>query len=377
MKILRKDFIKLSGSCFTAAVSLSVFSSIGCSGIRRNDIKESGADKRLKKQLGEDRYTILYLASLAPSPHNTQPWYVKIINQDKWIVCADQARCMKATDPDNHRLILSIGAFAENLRLAAGALGYHARITVVSRTFFVEDVLQIDINRSDPDDYPVKRIVSRKTLKNAFINKNVSNEHISVLSESLKGHFFYFPRDIDHSDCIRKDAVAAFQEWLDSDEAQREHVHWLRIAGSEAEEKRDGITTEGMEIKGITGWFIRTFFSNEDFAGSFLKKESMKFTEKISSEGGGYVIITGYGKTVEAMIDVGRRFERMLLRAGEIGVGIQPMTQILEMQSGRDSIRSNHKPSIDPQLVLRIGYVEKYSDPVTLRRPPADFVKFI
>ena len=60
-----------------------------------------------------------------------------------------------------------------------------------------------------------------------------------------------------------------------------------------------------------------------------------------------------------------------------MGIGIQPMTQILEMHYGQESIRSNHNASVDPQLVLRVGYVNKYPDPVTLRRPLSDIIKLI
>jgi hypothetical protein len=121
---------------------------------------------------------------------------------------------------------------------------------------------------------------------------------------------------------------------------------------------------------------MRTFFSSEDFRKPFLKKESIKFTERTAIEGAGYVIITGYDKTVSRMIDLGRRTERMLLQARRLGIGIQPMTQIIEMDSGRETIETNHQPNADPQLVLRIGYIDNYPEPVTLRRPVQEFVRF-
>ena len=251
MKILRKDFIKLSGTGIAAIAGLSIAAASGCSGIRREDIAESESGIELKKLLGEDRYAVLSYASLAPSPHNTQPWYVKFINKDKWIVCADQSRSMKATDPDNYRLIISLGIFTENLSLAAGALGYDTEITVVSKNFFSDDILQIRFIKSDLSGFPLERITTRKTL-NGFQNKIISDDHLNRLSESLKGHFFFFPFGTIHGDCIKKDTVTAFREWLSSEEAQAEHVRWIRISNSEAKQKRDGLTTEGMEIKGFT-----------------------------------------------------------------------------------------------------------------------------
>ena len=75
------------------------------------------------------------------------------------------------------------------------------------------------------------------------------------------------------------------------------------------------------------------------------------------------------GNSVENLIETGRRFERMALLAREHGIGIHPMTQILEEKSGRSQITDDHGGSFFPQFVLRVGYLEKYPEPVSLRRP--------
>lgn len=377
MRLQRKEFIKLCGAALTSLTWISFFTTIRCASTRRKNFFSSSNNQEFSEELGKERSAVLYYASLAPSPHNTQPWYVKIINRDKWIIGADQSRVMKSTDPMNHRLILSIGLFAENLSLAAGTMGLNADIKILTENFYGNDILEVKLKKCDPVSYPLELITSRKTIKNGYNNKQLNNEHLAALSEPLKGHFFYFPRGNRHSECIKNEAVTAFRNWLDSDKAQVEHVSWIRISKKEAELKRDGITTEAMEIKGISGWFVRSFFSNEDFSGKFLKNESMKFTLRTAEEGAGFVIVTGYGKTVSGMIDLGRRVERMLLQARKFGIGIQPMTQIMEMESGREMLKANHSHSVDPQLVLRIGYVDNYPEPVALRRSFNKFVKFI
>jgi hypothetical protein len=90
-------------------------------------------------------------------------------------------------------------------------------------------------------------------VKNGYSERIISNEHIQILSEFLKGHFFYFPRGNQHSDCIKNEAIDSFRSWINSGDAKEEHMKWLRISNSEARTKRDGITPEGMEIKGVTG----------------------------------------------------------------------------------------------------------------------------
>ncbi len=67
---------------------------------------------------------ILWLASLAPSGHNTQPWFVKRLGPYHWIVGNDKTRWLPGVDPTQRETILSIGAFLQNMEYAASSLGY-------------------------------------------------------------------------------------------------------------------------------------------------------------------------------------------------------------------------------------------------------------
>ncbi|HDP80847.1 MAG TPA: hypothetical protein ENN21_08400 [Spirochaetes bacterium] len=371
MNINRRDFIGLSSA---GLMSLAV--GTGCSGIRRGDLSPAANDGAIMKKLGKDRYDILYHASLAPSPHNTQPWLITIRDIDNWVLGADPARRMASTDPLNHRCVLSLGCFIENLSLAAEARGFSIKLRLLTGDFFGEEIAAIQLVKAPVKPYPLDRIASRSTVKKGLLNKPLSAEHVEKLSGIFNGRFHYFPRGDWHARCIGEGAVRAFQSWLDDETAQKEHVQWLRIANREAAAKRDGLTTEGMGIKGVMGLFVRSFLSNEDFSGSFMKKETMKHVRPMINEGAGYVIITGFGETVAGMLETGRRFERMALLARELNIGIQPLTQMLEMKPGRAEIRENHPSRIDPQLILRVGYVDGYPVPVTLRRPLSAFVSF-
>jgi hypothetical protein len=64
----------------------------------------------------------------------------------------------------------------------------------------------------------------------------------------------------------------------------------------------------------------------------------------------------------------------MAQAARERGIGIHPMTQVLEEKSGRAAIAGNHDRHFVPQFVLRVGYLDTYPAPVSLRRPVEWFV---
>ena len=132
---------------------------------------------------------------------------------------------------------------------------------------------------------------------------------------------------------------------------------------------RDGLTTEGMEIRGLKGWYVRNFTKPEDFMKKGMRKRSVDQTARLVGQGGGWFVITSPGESVADLIEAGRRFERMALMARERGVALHPMTQILEEEIGRSEIASNHDAGMLPQFVLRVGYLDPYPDPVSPRRP--------
>ncbi len=77
-----------------------------------------------------DIHKILGYASLAGSSHNSQPWKVEVFPNDSIVVYADTLRLLKVVDPKGIELFISIGAFIENLDIAANAFGYTTEITL-------------------------------------------------------------------------------------------------------------------------------------------------------------------------------------------------------------------------------------------------------
>lgn len=64
-------------------------------------------------------------ATLAPSSHNTQCWKFRL-DDGAITILPDVARRCPAVDPDDHHLFVSLGCAAENLVVAAAALGLRA-----------------------------------------------------------------------------------------------------------------------------------------------------------------------------------------------------------------------------------------------------------
>ena len=374
MELNRRSFLKKALAAGSLAVgSGSLFSA--CSGIRRSDLPDQNIAEHTANQLDAVGNSILYYASLAPSGHNSQPWYVRVLSKNEWIIGVDPDRRLPAVDPANREVLLSTGAFAENLSIAAGAFGLKSEMEVIANDPFEQDVIKVTLRKTKPTDYPLQRITRRMTVKHDYLSKEINAEDIRALSEHLTGRLFYFPRGTDHATCIEEGAIENFRIQTQRDDAQKELVQWVRFSNKEAERHRDGLTLEGMEIRGFKGWFVRNFMNPEDFMKPSSRKQSVDQIAKLARQGGGWLVITGEGQTVSDLIDSGRRFERMVLTARERSLAIHPMTQYLEEKAGLKQIAAEHDQRVIPHFVLRIGYLDTYPDPVSLRRPVSWFVR--
>jgi hypothetical protein len=374
MKINRRSFLKKSlaaGSMLAGAGALIS----ACSGISRSGPPESGRSGEPCCRLDKARNAVLYYASLAPSGHNSQPWYVKVLDRNHWIIGADPLRRLPAVDPHNREVLLSIGAFTENLVTAAASFGLRAELELLAADPFELDILKVYLSPAKAVDYPLQRIAGRMTVKHGYLADELKKDDLNVLSKAFNGQMFYFPRGSAHADCIAEGAVEYFRRQSQRDDAQQELVTWLRLSNSDAERLRDGLTVEGMEIRGFKGWFIRNFVEPEDFLKPNFRRQGVDHTARLARQGGGWIIITSPGRTVADLIEAGRRFERMALLAREYNIALQPMTQYLEEAAGLNQIAANHTTDMHPQFILRAGYLKRYPAPVSLRRPVSWLVR--
>ena len=347
----------------------------GCGGVTRADLKNELAPGTQDNSLTPELAGILRQASLAPSGHNSQPWFVRVIGQQELMVGLDEERLLPAVDPDNREALLALGAFVENLVLAAGATGYETEVRVVASDNRAEDVVHLRLHPGNPTGYPLVRLGGRRTIKKGQLPGELSSRDVQALAEPFDGRFFYFPKSSSHSTCIRDGAVEAFKAQAWRNEAQQELARWVRLGNAEARKKRDGLTSDSMEIQGVTGWFMRTFMDRESVMSDGFRTRGVDLTAELAGQGGGWIIITSPGAGPADLVETGRRFERMALLATDLKVAIHPMTQQIEEEQWRKEIAGRHAPDMLPQFILRVGYVEQYPAPVSLRRPVSWFLR--
>src|SRR5262245_65113218 len=107
-------------------------------GLTREDVEETPGSPA-SPLIAPEVHALLYYASLAPSGHNAQPWRVRVGAGELWIG-TDRARWLPKVDPTNREAALSVGAFVENLIVAAPTYGYVAEYQVIGTSSATEMV---------------------------------------------------------------------------------------------------------------------------------------------------------------------------------------------------------------------------------------------
>lgn len=155
-----------------------------------------------------------------------------------------------------------------------------------------------------------------------------------------------------------------------------ELAEWIRFSDKDVKEKRDGLTTAGMGIKGIGGFVVRTFFRPEDSKKESFVSQGIEKTKEQVENCGGWIIITREDDIIEDCINAGRLYERISLSCRKLNIGFHPMNQVIEEDEFENLLNNDLKLKGKIMFVARIGYVNNYPEPVSLRRPVESFCIF-
>lgn len=352
-------------SIITLATLVSIIS--GCGSVSRENFQENISGPIEK---------IIYYASLAGNSHNTQPWYVYVENDSLLFIRADLSRKLHIVDPDARGLFISLGAFIENLELAAGSLGYKANIEITAKDKNDSSVATIQLSKSQKSGFDLSHIKNRRTLRTPFHNIEISREHLNKLIADNGSEIFYFSNSSEEGKYIAEQTLAAYTQQAHDDQAKQELANWMRFSNSDVEKHRDGLTTSGMGITGFGGFFVRNFYKPEDSMKDSFIKTGIEKTKEQTENCGGWLIIMQNEDSPESWIKTGRLYEKLNLSCRDLMIGFHPMNQMIEEDNFEKNVNERLSLPGVIQFVARIGYVGEYPPANSVRRSVKEIIRY-
>ncbi len=327
-------------------------------------------------QLTADERAILFLASLAPSGHNTQPWFIKHLEPYHWIVGNDRTRWLPGVDPTQRETILSIGAFLQTIDYAASGLGYTCQFDTLAMNNQDKDIVALKLSKAGPAPaYDRQKIISRRTVRSNYLSDVLKNADLTYLVNDESDFIHYIPNTVRECHRLNEHTLEANRIQSTRDTAQRELADWIRFSSEDAATHRDGLTTASMEIDGISGWALRNFYGKSDVLKAGFKDRSIDTVKEQLSRSAGWLLITSKANDVATLLETGKRMQRLFLRVRDRGIALHPMTQTLEESATNRTINESIGISDTVQFILRTGYLKTYPEPVSLRRSVDWFVR--
>ncbi len=367
----RRKFLGIAGATIVIA-GVTYYVTTDKRNFTREDTRQ---DNTGNSRLQADEKEILYLASLAPSGHNTQPWMVKYLEPYHWIIANDKSKWLPAVDPTQRETILSIGAFLQNLEYAASNLGYACGFTMLASTNQDENIMEVKLSKQpNLPAYDIQKIKQRRTVRSNYLNNGLRKEDIDYLMSNETGFFYFIPNATKEYTWLNEQTIEANRVQAYRDMAQSELANWIRFKSKDAAEHLDGLTMAGMEIDGIPGWYLRNFYDKENVMKKSFREQSIDKVVKQVSQSAGWLLITSSDSSVTSLLETGKRMQQLFLKVRERNIAIHPMTQIIEEVPTNQQVNNAIGISDPVQFILRTGYLKSYPEPVSLRRSVESFV---
>ena len=296
---------------------------------------------------------LLNYAILAPSVHNTQPWQFTVRGNEIHVL-ADRKRQLPVADEDARELYISVGCALENLLTAATFFGLS---TVV--TYFPEAKNEVWVatvafeegtaTPSLADQELLYAISLRHTNRQRYANKPIHDRDRQKLYACL--------HEPDVSLQMADDAI--IKEEIDSLVITADITHFADP------NYRDELSNWIMQGEFGYRWLIARV---GQLATTYLDSQ-----HKPTKRGADVILnaplLALISTTTDdrlAQIKAGQVFERVALNATVLNLGVQPLSQILQVTELKPSVtRLFDDAAAHPQMIFRLGYTDVAQDATT------------
>jgi hypothetical protein len=212
-------------------------------------------------------------AHRAPSPHNTQPYRLRIVNDQEAEVIFLPRRGLYVADPLGRFTWLTAGIFIEICSIAAHAPGCELDVTYYLAPMYANGdvetpqmIARLHLRKVTHriEDLDAGLIVQRQTSRLAYDGTVCTPEVIAELKAEACRHNHEFETRVDAQAIrwvVELNKQALFHD-LGDDGQRTELIKWLRFSEREEELMNDGLSARCLTFNAT---LLRSFFLNHKF----------------------------------------------------------------------------------------------------------------
>lgn len=206
-------------------------------------------------------------ARWTPSPHNTQPWRVRVTSPREATVYYDPRRLLPTTDPTGAFTIAGLATFVDYLRVAAASRGYalHEDTPAAPLDFFASGPVPFAhltaVQASAPPVTDPRLILHRMTSRLPYDGRIVDDASLDALRRIAAdhGHELHWSHDEEMVRwTLELNRFTLFSD-LEDETTRDELRRWMRYTDEDAVNSPDGLWSHCLRFP---GWVMRGFFED-------------------------------------------------------------------------------------------------------------------
>lgn len=314
-------------------------------------------------------YKIGECARWSPSPHNTQPARLKVIDDSHAKVIFIPSRGLYVADPTGRFTYAAFGVFIEICKIAAAGLGYELTYKYRLEPLYPDGdhktpqvIADLVLKQKQVEDLPADLIFKRHTSRLPYNNQKVDPGVVAELQAEAEkwGQKLFVRNDKEAIRWIVELNQSSLFNDLEDKGIREELKNWLRYSKKEAAQKKDGLSSTAMIMP---GWVMKGFFYHHKFWTRPGVKQFAFWVYGRTMRGIANIAwIQGPFVTIQDMLNSGHVLLRLWLIMTKHNVRLHPYGSIITNDKSREEMIKKLNIS-DEQggknmvwLLMRLGY---------------------
>lgn len=296
-------------------------------------------------------------ARVAPSVHNTQPWRWQIGDGQILHLYADRRRQLEVADPDGRLLTESCGAALHHARLALAAAGWRFEVRRLPDDARPDLLASIALTgRGEPDGHARMLLdvaAQRRTDRRPVLDRPIDQAALDTIAAAVGA-------EDTHLYLLRGDQVVELTAAMSSADRTEvgEEAHRAEIARWVGGERRDAT--------GVPAGAVPERPPQTQVPTRYFGPPGTLPIDDRHDIAAVYGILHGNDDTPRAWLRAGEALSAGWLTATAQGLGMLPISAVVEVLPTRMALRRMLSGLGYPYLAVRIGYPDPDAPP-----PPA------